>query len=249
VERGATLRRDVSRAGSSLALALGACTPLVLTPGGAAVEERPRPTPGCTLVASLRGSAGYNGKAAEVNEADVGIYLRNEAAARGAQAIVITSRRRGAAGDGDTLSQPRGASVTGGCPNCIAVTADAYRCPSVSAGATPASAAPSIRPAPSASAAPREAAAFSEAAAEAALAAASRSAHACVPEGTIANAAEVQIALTFATTGDVVFAEVTRGSFVGTPIGDCMARKFRNASVPPFSGEARSLTTSFKLGP
>jgi hypothetical protein len=205
------------------------------------VHVRAAPGPECSLVASLRGSAGYNGKAADANETDVGIYLRNEAAQRGAQAIVLTSRRTGAATDGDTLSQPRGSSVSGGCPNCIAITADAYRCERAATKALPKPIAP-----PSATASDPP---FSQAAADAALEAASRGARACVPAGAAGDATALDVSVTFATTGDVVYAEVVRGGVAGTGLGDCIARKFRNAHLPPFSGEARSITTTVRLGP
>ena len=51
-----------------------------------------------------------------------------------------------------------------------------------------------------------------------------------------------------ATTGDVVYAEVLGEPFSGGPVGDCVARKLRNAHLPPFSGEARTLETVVRLG-
>ena len=53
--------------------------------------------------------------------------------------------------------------------------------------------------------------------------------------------------VTFAVTGDVVYAEVDGAPFAGTPAGECIARKFRNARVPPFAGEARSLTATVRV--
>ncbi len=194
----------------------------------------PAPGDGCALVAELRGSAGYNGRSGETNAADVEIYLRNQAAERGGTALVITSRRRGTNDDGDTLSQPRGAAVSGGCPNCIAMTASAYRCSSpVSPPAPTASVAPVAAPAHTA-AAPSHAAdavdtdpPFATKAAEAALAAAASSARACRTEG--GPTGEARVKVTFATTGDVVYSEAEGAPFAGSPTGECLARKFKNA--------------------
>jgi hypothetical protein len=195
------------------------------------------PGAGCALVAALRGSSGYNGRSGETNAADVEIYLKNQAAEHGGDALVITSRRLGASDESDTLSQPRGAAVSGGCPNCIAVTANAYRCPVTA-------------PHPAPSAAPVAAAAetdppFAAKAAEAALAAAAASARACRIKG--GPTGEARVTVTFAATGDVVYSEAEGPPFAGSATGECVARKFRNARVPPFSGEARSLTATVRI--
>jgi len=232
------------------ALALAACAPAPLTPAGARVELARAPRPGCALVAPLRGSAGYNGRAGDTNAADVEIYLRNQTAERGGDTLVITSRQLGAGRpegaaprDGETLSQPRGASTSGGCPNCVAITANAYRC--AAAAPTP-PAATTATPAPAlASAAPERDPPFASRAAEAALAAAAESARRCRSAG--APAGEAQVKVTFAVTGDVVYSEVLGEPFAGTRAGECVARKFRNARVPPFAGEARSLTATVRL--
>ena len=236
-----------------LAAHAAACAPAPLTPAGARVALLPAPASGCALVAALRGSAGYNGRSGETNAADVGIYLRNQAAERGADALVITSRRVGAPGaDGDSLSQPRGAA-SGGCPNCISVTANAYRCPSPRAAPVIASvAAPPDPPTPPASPPPAAAptpaidadAPFSAKAAEAALAAAVESARRCHVAGSPTGDARVKV--TFATTGDVVYAEAD-DPFAGTPLGACIARKFLNARVPPFSGGPRVLSATVRI--
>jgi hypothetical protein len=56
------------------------------------------------------------------------------------------------------------------------------------------------------------------------------------------------VRVTFAGTGDVVYSEVEDPPFAGTAAGECVARKFRNARVPPFEGEARSLRATVRLG-
>jgi hypothetical protein len=86
---------------------------------------------------------------------------------------------------------------------------------------------------------------FAEKAAQAALAAAADSARACRRDD--APRGEARVRVTFATTGDVVYAEVEGAPYAGTPAGDCVARKFRNAHVPPFAGDARSLATTVRL--
>lgn len=200
-----------------LGLASG-CAPAELTPAGARVAVSRAPGAGCVRVAEVAASAGYNGGSAGTNAAAVEVALRNDAARAAADAIVITSRRLGAAQGADALSRTSGATVSGGCPNCVAMTASAYRCPA---------AAPPKPPA---------APAFAEEAAEAALAAAADSARGCGAQG------EVRVRVTFATTGDVVYAEVEGEPFAGTAAGDCVARKLRNAHVPAFAGGARSLS-------
>jgi hypothetical protein len=225
--------------------ALVACTPAPLTPAGARVRviaaAAGLPRAGCALVTTLRGSAGYNGRSGETNAADVEIYLRNQAAERGGDALVITSRQLGNGDSTDSLSTPRGAGVSGGCPNCISMTASAYRCPAPAAAARPV-AAPARPPAPAVDQDPP----FSTRAAEAALAAAAESAKRCPAAGGPAGDARVRV--TFAGTGDVVYAEVEDEPFAASPAAACVTRKLRNARVPPFAGEARSLTTTVHLG-
>jgi hypothetical protein len=87
---------------------------------------------------------------------------------------------------------------------------------------------------------------FSDSAAAAALAAAAESARASCGRGSPAGEARVKV--TFATTGDVVYAEVPDAPFEGSATGECVARKFRNARVPPFSGPARTLEAAVRIG-
>jgi hypothetical protein len=222
---------------AAAALLVG-CAPAPLTPAGARVTlsgARPKnKNAGCALVATLRGSAGYNGRSGETNAAGVEAYLRNQAAERGGDTLVITSRQLGAGGDGETLSLPRGASVSGGCPNCVSMTGEAYRCAATSA------------PLPAATtAAPAGDPAFADKAAEAALAAAAESARSCRRAG--GPTGEARVKVTFATTGDVVYSEVEGEPFAGSATGECVAHKFRNAHVPPYGGAARSFTATVKL--
>ncbi|APR75299.1 sodium:dicarboxylate symporter [Minicystis rosea] len=198
---------------------------------GARVEVLAAPRAGCTSLGPLRATAGYNGRGADANLAGVTAALRNDAAAQGADAIVIRERALGAP-TVDSLSSPRGATTSGGCPNCVAMTADVYRCPKA--------------PAPPASVAPKAADGFAEAT-DAALAAAAESARRCLPAGSRGGDARVRV--TFAPSGDVVYAEVEGDAFTGTPAGACFASKLRNAHVPPFAGAARSIDRTLKLVP
>ena len=91
--------------------ALGACAPAPLTQARCA---RARWSHDALRVAAPRsrccaGSAGYNGRSGETNAADVAIYLRNQAAERGGDTLVITSQQVGSGDGGDSLSTPRGA--------------------------------------------------------------------------------------------------------------------------------------------
>ena len=219
-------------AAAALAL-LAACAPAELTPAGARVEVARAPRAACQRVGAVDAWAGYNGRSAETNAAAVETALRNDAATKAADTLVITSRRLGAPQGNDALSRPSGATSSGGCPNCISMTADAYRCP-----------APVAAPQSAATPAPVEpATTFSEPTGEAALAAAVESARQCGATG------EARLRVTFATTGDVVYAEAEGEGFAGTAAGACVARKLRNAHVPAFTGEARSLSRTVILKP
>ncbi len=233
----------------ALALLASSCAPAPLTAAGARVELARAPRVGCALLAPLRGSAGYNGRSGETNAADVEIYLRNQTAERGGDLLVFTSRHLGVGPQGgssaeqprddESLSQPRGAMTSGGCPNCVAITASAYRC----GGSAPVAPPPATA---SAAATLEQDPPFAAGAAAAALAAATESARRCHSAGSPPGEARVKV--TFAATGDVVYAEVEGEPFAGTPAGECVARKFRNARVPAFAGEARSLAATVRLG-
>jgi hypothetical protein len=221
----------VRPAALAAAAALAACAPLQLSPGGARVEVVAAAPFACGRVGHVEGSAGYNGRGQDSNLAAVEVYLRNEAAARGGDRLVYTSRRLGVALS-DTLSAPTGAMQSGGCPNCVAMAADVYRC---GAAAAPASAPP---PPP---------AQASGVALDAAIAAASESARRCREKD--GPAGEARVRVTFAATGDVVYTEVENEPFAGTPVADCIARKFRNAHVPPWNGGPESRSASVRFDP
>jgi len=75
---------------------------------------------------------------------------------------------------------------------------------------------------------------FSREAAQSALEDAAALAATCRQEDTTAGA--VRVAVTFVPTGQATVAVVESGVVRGTPVGSCVAAKFRTAKVPPFSG-------------
>jgi hypothetical protein len=75
---------------------------------------------------------------------------------------------------------------------------------------------------------------FSREAAQSALEDAAALAATCRQEDTTAGA--VRVAVTFIPTGQATVAVVESGVVRGTPVGSCVAAKFRTAKVPPFSG-------------
>jgi hypothetical protein len=56
-----------------------------------------------------------------------------------------------------------------------------------------------------------------------------------------------RVKLTFAPSGNVTSAIVEGPPFAGTNVGGCVAKTFRSAKVPPFSGAPFSVTKSFNI--
>lgn len=108
--------------------------------------------------------------------------------------------------------------------------------------ATPAPSAGSAAatPAPAASAPP-----FDVGAAKTALSSAASSAASCAKPGGPSGSGKVQV--TFAPSGRVTSANVTDGTFGGTPVGGCVASTFRKARVPAFSGSPQTVSKSFTI--
>ncbi len=86
---------------------------------------------------------------------------------------------------------------------------------------------------------------FSTAAAKASLSSAASSAKGCASAGGPSGRGKVQV--TFATSGRVTSANVVSGPFGGTSVGGCVARKFRGARVPAFSGGPVTVAKSFSI--
>lgn len=111
--------------------------------------------------------------------------------------------------------------------------------PGTSPGSS-ASAAPGASAAPAASAAPP----FDKNAAASALAGAAASAASCKQANTPAGTGRVVV--TFMPNGRATNAVVS-GDFAGTAVGGCVARLFRGAKVPPFSGSPVTVARSFVI--
>jgi predicted Zn finger-like uncharacterized protein len=93
--------------------------------------------------------------------------------------------------------------------------------------------------------APVAAGPFNKSAAVAQLTSASNSAQSCKKGGGPTGSGKVQV--TFAPSGRVTSATVQGGPFAGTPTGGCVASLFRRAKVPPFSGDAITVSKSFMI--
>jgi cytoskeletal protein RodZ len=88
------------------------------------------------------------------------------------------------------------------------------------------------------------AAEFDPGAAKAALTSAASNASSCKEAGGPTGSGKVSI--TFAPSGRPTSVAVT-GELAGTTVGSCVARTFRAARVPPFSGDAVSVSKSFSV--
>jgi len=86
---------------------------------------------------------------------------------------------------------------------------------------------------------------FDKAAAGAALNSRKGAAAGCKQEGGPTGHAKVSV--TFAPSGRVTTANIMGPPFAGTPVGGCIASKFRGATVPPFSGPPVTVSTSVAI--
>ena len=86
---------------------------------------------------------------------------------------------------------------------------------------------------------------FDKAAANAALSGAMGQAAACKKEGDPSGKAQVSV--TFAPSGTVTIANVNGPPFAGTATGGCIAKAFRSASVPPFSGDPMTVSKTVNI--
>jgi predicted Zn finger-like uncharacterized protein len=90
-------------------------------------------------------------------------------------------------------------------------------------------------------------ASFNKGAAIAALGAAAAQASGCKRPGGPTGSGRAVV--TFATSGRVTTANVSGGSFPGTPVGSCVAGVFRRAQVPAFGGAPVTVSKSFSISP
>jgi predicted Zn finger-like uncharacterized protein len=86
---------------------------------------------------------------------------------------------------------------------------------------------------------------FDMSAAKAALEGAAASAGSCKSADGPSGRGKVQV--TFAPTGRVTSANVVEGAFGGTPVGGCVAKLFRGAKVPAFSGDPVTVAKAFTI--
>ena len=101
---------------------------------------------------------------------------------------------------------------------------------------------------PEAPAAPPEEAAkppFDTTAAKAALASAASGVGGCKKPFNPTGSGRIQV--TFSPSGKATAATFTEGSFDGTPVGACVAKLFRGARVPAFSGDPVTVAKSFTI--
>ncbi len=108
--------------------------------------------------------------------------------------------------------------------------------------AAPAASAPV---AASASAGPIGGGEFDKAAASTALSGAVAAAAACKQPGDPSGQAKVQV--TFAPSGKVTMANILGPPFAGTATGGCIARAFKQATVPPFVGDPATVSKTVSI--
>jgi len=100
-------------------------------------------------------------------------------------------------------------------------------------------------PAPAAPAAPAAGGSgdFDRAAALSALSAAATAAQSCrKPDGPTGSG---RVAVTFANNGTATTANVEGPPFAGTPVGGCVAARFRSVHIPPFGGSVITVRKTF----
>lgn len=136
---------------------------------------------------------------------------------------------------------PAAAPATGGAPAFAAKPADPTK------PAEPAKAAEPSKPAEEAAkpaAAATDAPPFDKAAAIAALTAAAGNAQSCkTPDGPTGGG---KVSITFMPSGRATNTQVS-GDLAGTAVGGCVARLFRSAKIPAFSGDAVTVSKSFSV--
>ena len=168
----------------------------------------------------------------------------SSAPATSASAASAGSAAPAAANEAATSSPTAGsAKPSAGTPAASPTTpAPANKPADAPAAAAAAAAAPAAKP-PEA-AAPAEGAAFDKNAAVAALGAAAASAGSCKQADGPTGSGKVSV--TFAPSGRATATSVA-GELAGTEVGGCVARLFRSAKVPPFTGDPVTVSKSFSV--
>ena len=168
------------------------------------------------------------------------------ASAAGATSAAPATSEAGAAGTANAASAKPSSSAAA--TSTAAVATPAATAPAAAPAATttkPADPAAAAKPAeaPAAPATP-EGAAFDKNAAVAALGAAAASAASCKTADGPTGSGKVSV--TFAPSGRATATSVA-GELAGTEVGGCVARLFRAAKVPPFSGDPVTVSKSFTV--
>jgi hypothetical protein len=143
------------------------------------------------------------------------------------------------AGATSTVASPAGS------PAVASAAAVSPSAPSTAPASTSTATAPTETATAAPAAPPPAEAAFDKSAASAALAAAAGQASGCKQEGDPSGTARVQV--TFVPSGRVTSANVQGPPFAGTATGGCIARAFRSASVPPFSGDPVTVSKTVSI--
>jgi hypothetical protein len=151
-----------------------------------------------------------------------------------------------AAASGEKPSAAASAASAAGSPGASATPGT----PGAKPGAPSSPSSPTTKPKDAAKEEPKAAAPasdqpFSKAAAVSALSAAAGSAGSCKKLGGPTGSGRVQV--TFAPSGRVTTANVEGAPFAGTSVGGCVASLFRKAHIPPFSGNAVTVSKGFSI--
>ncbi|HYQ05226.1 MAG TPA: zinc-ribbon domain-containing protein [Polyangiaceae bacterium] len=167
-------------------------------------------------------------------------------AAPSASAAAASASGTAPASSGSAAPAAASAAAVSAKPAASAAPVAAAAAKPADAAAKPADAAAAAKPAdaPAAPAAAAEGAAFDKNAAVAALSAAAASAASCKTADGPTGSGKVSV--TFAPSGRATATSVA-GDLAGTEVGGCVARLFRAAKVPPFSGDPVTVSKSFTV--
>ncbi len=216
-------------------LLLGSLFGIAAVAGGAFVmmKKQPFAAPAATPSAEMP-AATSSAPSAEATAAS---------AAAEASASAAPSTEASTAGAAATAAAAGGAPVAAAAVNKPAGEKKPEAAATAATPATPAAPATTAAPAP-APAPAADGAAFDKNAAVAALGAAAANAGSCKkPDGPTGSG---KVSVTFAPSGRATATSVA-GELAGTEVGGCVARLFRSAKVPPFSGDPVTVSKSFSV--
>jgi len=184
---------------------------------------------------------------AETKTATPGLPSTPEATTSSSAAEPSTAAATGAAATGSAEASATTVNPAAGKPTPPGTPATPAAAATLNKPAEPATATTAKKPdtpTPAPAAAPADGAAFDKGAAVAALGAAAASASSCKkPDGPTGSG---KVSVTFAPSGRATATSVA-GELAGTEVGGCVARLFRSAKVPPFSGDPVTVSKSFSV--